>query len=128
MTTAYWCILIGAFMPILWTAVAKLGGGRKMSVAENHAPREFLETLSGYRKRANWAQQNSFEAFPAFAAAVIVSNLAGGAPASIDALAVTWVLARLAYGLCYIADWATMRSLVWSVAVACVVGLFVIAA
>ena len=128
MTTAYWCVLIGAFMPILWTGVAKMGGGRKMGVAENHAPREFLETLSGYRKRANWAQQNSFEAFPAFAAAVIVSNLAGGAPASIDTLAVIWVLARLAYGVCYLADWAVMRSLVWFVAVGCVVGLFVIAA
>ncbi|TDU26889.1 putative MAPEG superfamily protein [Panacagrimonas perspica] len=128
MTTAYWCVLIGAFMPLMWTATAKFGGSQKMSFGQNSAPREFLETVSGMQKRAHWAQLNAFEAFPAFAAAVIISHLAGGAQSTIDLLAMGWVAARVAYGICYLADWGTLRSLVWGAAVACVVALFVIAA
>ena len=128
MTTAYWCVLIGAFMPLMWTATAKFGGSQKMSIGQNRAPREFLETVTGMQKRAHWAQQNSFEAFPAFAAAAIIAHLAGGAQATIDMLAMAWVAARVAYGICYLADWGAPRSLVWAAAVACVVGLFVTAA
>jgi uncharacterized MAPEG superfamily protein len=36
--------------------------------------------------------------------------------------------ARVAYGLCYVADLAGLRSLVWLVGFACVAGLFVTAA
>ena len=127
MTTAYLCVLVGALMPILWTAVAKFGGPRRMPVAGNAAPREFLATQQGYQKRADWAQQNAFEAFPAFAAAVIISHLAGAPQASIDVLALIWIAARLAHGICYIADWATLRSLVYFAGLGCVIGLFVVA-
>lgn len=128
MTTAYWCVLIGGLMPILWTAIAKFGGGRKMSVNQNAAPREFLAGVSGIQKRADWAQQNSFEAFPVFAAAVIIAHLAGAGQARVDLLALGWIAARLAYGVCYLADWATLRSVVWTAALACVVALFFSAA
>ena len=128
MTTAYWCVLIGAFMPLMWTATAKFGGSRKMSVGQNSAPREFLESVQGVQKRAHWAQQNSFEAFPPFAAAVVISHLAGGAQGTLDLLAMAWVATRVGYGICYLTDWATLRSLVWMAGVACVVALFIIAA
>jgi len=128
MTTAYWCVLIGAFMPLMWTATAKFGGARKMTPEQNRAPREFLETVQGMQKRAHWAQQNSFEAFPAFAAAVIISHLAGNAQGTIDLLAMGWVAARVGYGICYLADWGVLRSIVWGAGVACVVALFVTAA
>jgi uncharacterized MAPEG superfamily protein len=127
MTTAYWCVLIGALLPFVWTATAKMGGSRRMPISANHAPREFLQTVSGHQKRADWAQQNAFEAFPAFAAAVIIAHLADGAQTTIDQIALVWVIARVAHGICYIADWATLRSLVWFVGVGCVVGLFVTA-
>lgn len=126
MTTAYWCVLVGALMPILWTIVAKMGGARKMPMSANHAPREFLATVQGHQKRADWAQQNAFEAFPAFAAAVIVSHLAGAAQPTIDLLALIWVGARLAHGVCYVADWATLRSTFYFVGIGCVIGLFVV--
>jgi uncharacterized MAPEG superfamily protein len=128
MTIAYWCVLIGAFMPLMWTATAKFGGAKKMTPAQNRAPREFLETVQGVQKRAHWAQQNSFEAFPAFAAAVIISHLAGNSQHTIDLLAMGWVAARVAYGICYLGDWGTLRSIVWGAGVACVVALFVTAA
>lgn len=128
MTTAYWCVLAGGLMPLLWTATAKFGGRSKMSFAQNAGPRDFLAGLSGLQKRADWAQQNAFEAFPLFAAAVIVAHVAGAGQARIDSLALLWIGFRLAYGLCYLADWPTLRSLTWSAALGCTVALFVAAA
>lgn len=132
MTIAYWCVLAGALMPIIWTGVAKFTNldGKKgvMAPRSNKAPRPWLDTLEGYRLRAHWAQQNAFEAFPMFAAAVIIAHLAGAAQASVDMLAVSWVVLRLAYGFVYMADIGALRTAVWAIALGCVVGLFVISA
>jgi uncharacterized MAPEG superfamily protein len=125
MTIAYWCVLIAALLPIVWAGVAKAGGGRRY---DNARPREFLAALDGYRQRANWAQQNSYETYAFFAAGVIIAHLAGAAQSTVDALAVTFVIARVAYGIFYIADRSTLRSLTWLVAFGCTVGLFVAAA
>ena len=73
MTTAYWCVLIAAYLPIAWTGMAKFGAGGKDF--DNAAPRAMLAKLDGWRQRANWAQLNGFEAFPPFAAAVIIAHL-----------------------------------------------------
>lgn len=126
MTMGLWCVLVGVLMPYLWTGVAKSMG--RYDLRANHDPREFLARLRGPAARANAAQLNSFEAFPAFAAAVLVAQLAHAAQHSIDALAVTWVVLRLLYGVLYIADLARLRSLVWFAALGCVVGLFISAA
>lgn len=125
MIIAFWCVLIGAFMPILFTGIAKFTGPRKLWLKENHSPREFLETVEGVQKRAHYAQLNGFEAFPPFAAGVIIAYLAGAATGIINFLAVAWVLFRLVYGWCYLTDRATLRSIIWAVAALCVVGLFV---
>lgn len=128
MTFAYWCVLIGALMPVTWTAIAKWGGPRKMPVAANRAPREFLGTLTNHQKRADWAQQNAFEAFPPFAAAVIIAHTTGATQTTVDHIAAVWVIARLLHGVFYIADLSAMRSLAYFVGMGCVIGLFVTAA
>jgi uncharacterized MAPEG superfamily protein len=99
-----------------------------MSTAANRAPREFLSSLEGRQKRADWAQQNAFEAFPAFAAAVIIAQLAGAAQISINRLALVWVVARFLHGLFYVLDWPKARSLAYFIGMGCVIGLFVAAA
>jgi len=124
MTAAYWCVLVAALLPLVWAGAAKVGGGRY----NNARPREFLGSLSGWPARANFAQQNSYEAFPPFAAGVIIAQLCDAPQFTVDALALTFIVARLAHGLCYIADQAGLRSLVWLVGFGCVVGLFVTAA
>jgi uncharacterized MAPEG superfamily protein len=126
MTRAYWCVLIAAYLPIVWTGVAKSSG--EFAGAGNHSPREFLERLGGWRKRAHWAQLNAFEAFPPFAAAVIIAHLMHAPQARIDALAMAFVVLRVLHGIFYILDRASLRSLVWFGAVACVIALFVAAA
>jgi uncharacterized MAPEG superfamily protein len=124
MTTAYWCVLIAGMLPYIGTLTAKIGGRR----FDNANPREWLAQQSGFRQRANAAQLNGFEAFPLFAAAVIVAHLAGAPQARIDTLAGTFVMARLFYVGFYLADMATLRSLAWFVGLGSAIALFVAAA
>lgn len=125
MTIAFWCVLAAVFIPLVCSTTAKSGG---FQPADNHNPREFLDGLGGRHKRAHWAQQNAFEAFPPFAAAVIIAHIAHGEQMWIDGLAVAFVVLRILHAVFYIGDKATARSAVWLLALACVVGLFVVAA
>lgn len=120
MTTAYWCVLAAGLLPYLATVTAKLGAR-----FDNRHPREWLAKQSGYRARANAAQLNGFEAFPLFAAAVIVAHQLGAPQPRIDTLALTFVAARLVYFGCYLADVHWLRSVAWFVGIGCAVGIFV---
>lgn len=124
MTVAFWCVFIAICLPYVCTAVAKFSGG-KFGPRQNHDPRAFLETLEGFAKRAHSAQLNSFEVTPAFAAAVIIAHLAGNAQlVTINVLAVLFITSRLLFIICYLADWAALRSLVWFVGMGLIASLF----
>ena len=124
MTTALWCVLIAGLLPYAATLTAKIGGEK----FDNANPRDWLGNQSGFRRRANAAQQNAFEAFPLFAAAVIVAQMQGAPQARIDVLALVFVAARIAYLGLYLADLATLRSLAWFVGIGSAVAIFVSAA
>lgn len=123
MTTALWCVLVAALLPFAFTMIAKAS-----KRFDNAAPREYLEQSTGWRKRAHWAQLNAFEAFPPFAAAVIIAHVVAGANATANLLAVIFIVLRVLYGAFYVANQATLRSLAWLGGLACVIGLFVVAA
>lgn len=110
-------------MPLVFAGYAKFSS----KGYDNSSPREFLEKLQGSSKRAHFAQLNSFEAFPAFAAAVIVAHLAGVPQGQITILAVLFVVFRVLYGICYILDKSSLRSTVWFGGLFCVLGLFIAA-
>ncbi|HXM84672.1 MAG TPA: MAPEG family protein [Stellaceae bacterium] len=122
MTFAYWMILAAAFLPYLTVAIAKSAG------IDNRAPRVSLDRLKGWRKRADWAHRNHFEAFAPFAAAVIVAELAHAPQSRIDLLAGAFILLRLIYTALYIANQAAWRSIVFTLGFLCIVALFVIGA
>jgi uncharacterized MAPEG superfamily protein len=126
MTIAYWCVLAAILMPYVWTGVAKFTSGFRPR--DNRNPREYLDRLEGPAKRAHWAQLNTFESIPGFMAAVIIAHQAQAPQGAVDALALTYIALRLAYGVLYITDRAALRSVVWAVGVACIVGFFVVAA
>ncbi|WP_397450396.1 MAPEG family protein [Pseudomonas sp. NA-150] len=126
MTVSFWCVLIAIFLPYVCTWIAKFSGG-KFGPRQNHDPRAFLEGLQGFAKRADYAQRNSFEVFPAFAAAVIIaSNVGNALPVTIDVLAVLFITTRLLYIICYLADWAVLRSIVWFAGLALITAMFVV--
>ncbi len=122
MTFAYWCLPLAMFLPLVWVGYAKVTGG---SGYDNSRPREWLESREGRAKRANWAQQNSYEAFPPFAAAVIVAHLTGTPQGTIDVLAGAFLLVRIAHGCFYIADMSTARSVAWVAGFGITIALFV---
>lgn len=122
MTLAYWMVLACAILPYLTVAVAKARPDY-----DNAAPRAQLAAAQGPRLRAWWAHLNHFEAFPPFAAAVIIAHLAQGRQEWIDVLSVAFVALRVVYTVLYVADRPTARSLVWIAGLGCMVGLFVVA-
>ncbi|UXI68744.1 MAPEG family protein [Tahibacter amnicola] len=126
MTIALWTILVAAFLPLVFTGIAKFSKGATRF--DNRQPRVFQANLDGFRARAHWAHLNSIEAFPPFAAAVLVAHVLHAPQDKADLLAVAFIVLRLVYGAMYLANQATLRSVAWALGVACVVGLFVISA
>ncbi len=123
MKIAFLCVLIAGLLPYVGTMAAKWGFRRY----DNHNPRQWLAEQTGFRARGNAAQFNSFEAFPFFAAGVIIATLAQVEVALMDLLAVTCVVARVGYIVCYVADKATLRSIFWLIGLLSVVALYVAA-
>ena len=119
MTIALWCVLVAGLLPYAATLTAK-GGVR----FDNRNPRAWLAAQTGWRARAHAAQLNSFEAFPLFAAAVIVAQQLHAPTARIDALALVFVAARVAYLLAYLADRHVLRSIVWAIGLGAAVAIF----
>jgi uncharacterized MAPEG superfamily protein len=124
MTTALWCILAAGLMPYLLTAIAKTTGKR----FDNRDPRTWQSKLTGMPARAHAAHLNSFEAFPLFAAAVLVAELLDAPQGRVDGLALAFIALRVGFAVCYLAGWALMRSLIWVAALGCCVALFFAAA
>jgi uncharacterized MAPEG superfamily protein len=109
MTTALWCLMIAGWLPIVCAGIAKWGA----SDFDNRHPREWLEKQEGYRKRANAAQQNSWEAFTWFGIAVVVAMVTKAEQSWLDSLAIIFIASRLAFIGFYVANWSTARTLAW---------------
>ncbi|MBL6716074.1 MAG: MAPEG family protein [Pseudomonadales bacterium] len=113
-------VALAALMPIVFAGLAKRQGGY-----DNHQPRAWLAGLEGAQARAQAAQENSHEAFPPFAAAVALALLlAPERESTITLLAYAFLGLRTAYGWAYITDRATLRSLLWMLALGCTLGIF----
>lgn len=125
MAIAYWCILVIAALPYIWSSVGKSFGKHY----DNHDPRQWLAQQTDPRvHRGNAAHLNAFEAFAPFAAAVLMAQFAGVDPGRITLLAVGFVVARMAHGVFYITNVHALRSLSWMAGIACVFALMAQAA
>ena len=124
MTTALWCLMVAALLPIVCTGIAKWG----FRGYDNSRPRDWLAAQEGWRGRANAAQQNSWEAFAIFSAAVLTAHVAGAPQPTVDAIALAFISTRLVYTWCYIMNFASLRSVVWLVGLGLSISLFVISA
>ncbi|MEK1839267.1 MAPEG family protein [Pseudomonas sp. NPDC089918] len=118
MSIPFWCVFISALLIF----VAKIPVAKAMNEQggyNNHLPRQQQAQLTGFGARALAAHQNSFEAFMIFAVGVLMAHTTQTAGWLIDALAILFVIARIIYLLCYWADLAWQRSLVWFVGLVC---------
>lgn len=127
MTIAQICLLVACLLPVGCAGLAKskgFGKRRRDGGFDNHQPREWLARLNGWQARANAAQANSWEALPIFIAGLFVAHQHQAAQATVDLLALGFIAARLAFVGLYLADQASLRSLVWVAGLAACVALF----
>src|SRR5262245_42654725 len=117
----FWSILIAGLLPYAATLIAKSRKG-----FDNANPRAWLAQQEGFRARAHAAQLNSFEAFPLFAAAVIVAHLRGAQADTMNLLAIGFIVSRVLFIAMYVANLATLRSIVWFGGIGCAIWLFFI--
>jgi len=109
-----WCI-VAAWV---WVYAGKLPMAFAMQKSggyDNHHPRAQEAALTGWGARAVAAHLNGFETFAPFAAAVLVAHISGVSAGLVDTLSIVFVVSRVAYVGLYLADLASLRSLVWSV-------------
>ena len=125
MLFARWMLLLASFLLIIAITPAKMKRGY-----DNRNPREFLDKLpaGSMPKRMVAAQANSWEALMMFAPAVLLATMRGVEASTLNWLAGLFILARVVYVWCYAKDLSTPRSLVWTVGVLCVIGLYVASA
>jgi len=109
MTIAMWCLLIAGWLPIVCAGISKWGARDY----DNAQPREWLAKQEGYRRRANAAQQNSWEAFLWFGIAMLVGMVTGANPDRLDELGLLFITARILYIGFYLANYSMARTLAW---------------
>lgn len=126
-TVANYCVLVACLLPPVCALLAKrsgIGRPRKDGGYDNHDPRGWLARQGGLAARANAAQMNGFEALPLFIAGVLMAQQAGVAQATVDGIAIAFVLTRLVYIAMYLADRQLARSLVWTLGMGLSISLF----
>jgi uncharacterized MAPEG superfamily protein len=109
---------VAAYMaPIV---IVKYGAIRSF---DNSKPRDPAFYQDPFRARGLWAHQNGLEGFAFFAAAVVIAQLRAAPQNIVDGLAVAYVALRFAYAAAYLADLASVRSAIWTLAFAANVAL-----
>jgi len=128
MTIAAWCLLAG-FVLIYWPRGMAYRATRaqegRYDILE---PRAQQQRLAGKALRAQSAHQNMLEAFPAFAAAVLLNHILASDPLWRDGLALVFVVARVLYLPAYMRDWGYWRTAIWAVGFFATLGLFLLPA
>ncbi|XID74853.1 MAPEG family protein [Alkanindiges sp. WGS2144] len=119
-------ILTACLLPYVFTMIAKLAGGFKPR--DNQNPREFLAQTTGLAARAHAVQQNSFESLPLFLTSVLIAEYLVTPAFLTFNLGVAYLILRLLYGLAYLANLATLRSMLWLLSMVCPVLLLLLAA
>ncbi len=104
-------ILAACLLPYVFTIIAKKAAGFR--ARDNQNPREFLAKSTGLASRAHAVQQNSFESLPLFIAAVLMAEYLVLSQSLVMTFGIAYLIFRVLYGICYLANWATLRSIVW---------------
>lgn len=117
-------ILAACLLPYVFTIIAKLSSGFKAK--DNQNPREFLAQATGVAARANAAQQNSFESLPLFIAAILMAEYMVLPQSITMTFGIAYLVLRVLYGVCYLANWATLRSIIWLLSLLCPISLLIL--
>lgn len=112
MTIAEWMIFAAVLLYLLTIAPVKAFGYQTF---DNSNPRDPTFYTPGIRARAFGAHLNGIEVFPFFATAVLLAEFRAAPQQWIDLLSVGFAAVRLGYVFLYLANFATLRTLIWNV-------------
>src|SRR5690242_506999 len=124
MTIAELCIFASVMLylltilPVKWISAGQAGG------YDNAKPRDPAFYSDGIRARALGAHQNGIEAFPFFAAAVLLAEFRAAPQNLINELAVLFLIVRAAYVLTYVGNRPRLRSILWNLGFVINVAIF----
>jgi uncharacterized MAPEG superfamily protein len=111
MTIAECCVFGALMLYLLTIAPIKWIGFRRFDNANPRDPGFYQGPIGS---RALGAHQNGIEAFPFFAAAVLLAEFRGGPQRIINELAVLFLIVRVAYVLTYVGNRPSLRSILWA--------------
>jgi len=117
-------ILAACLLPYVFTLIAKKSAGFRAK--DNQNPRAFLEKSTGLASRANAAQQNSFESLPLFIASILMAEYMVVSQSLVMIFGIAYLVFRVIYGICYLANWSTLRSIVWLLSLLCPITLLLL--
>ena len=120
------CLIFSALMIVL-TKVPVAMAMAEDNGYDNRNPRAQQARLTAFGARALAAHQNMIEAFPVFAAGVLLALWAEADAFWTTALALAFVAARVVYTILYLGDFPVLRSMTWGVGYAASLGLMVLA-
>ena len=121
MTIAEWCVFAAVMLYLLSIAPVKWIRFRRFDNSKPRDPGFYEDPIAA---RALGAHQNGIEAFPFFAAAVLLAEFRLGPQRLIDELAVLFLIVRIAYVFTYLGDRPTLRSILWNIGFAINLGIF----
>jgi uncharacterized MAPEG superfamily protein len=121
MTVAEWCIFASLMLALLSIASVKWF---RFGRFDNSKPRDPGFYEDPIATRALGAHQNGIEAFPFFAAAVLLAEFRACPQNLINELAILFVIVRIAYVFTYIGNRPTLRSILWSIGFAINIAIF----
>lgn len=121
MTVAEWCVFGAVILYLLTIVPFKALGSPRFDNALPRDPGFYDHPL---RARALGAHLNGIEAFPFFAAAVLLAEFRDAPQRLIDELAILFLIVRAAYVVTYIGDRPTLRSILWGLGFAINTAIF----
>src|ERR1700752_5016044 len=121
MTVAEYCIFACVAIYLLTIVSVKRSGSGEYDNAKPRDPAFYEDAL---RARALGAHQNGIEAFPFFAAAVLLAEFREAPQNLINELAVLFLIVRIAYVFTYLGDRPRLRSILWNIGFAINIAIF----
>ena len=112
MTVAEYCVFACVALYLLTIVPVKWIGFRDY---DNSKPRNPAFYQDAIRARALGAHQNGIEAFPFFAAAVLLAEFRAAPQNLINELAVLFLIVRIAYVFTYLGNRPRLRSILWNI-------------
>lgn len=117
------CLFIACCLPILSKIPVVLAMNQEKGGYNNNYPRIQQDALKGLGARAVSGHKNSYESLLIFGLCLLPAIALNHATAAIQDLAILYLVSRVLYHICYLFDWASVRSIMWAISFAASLGI-----